>query len=77
MGTTVPDMSNLSPEIVRRAAPVELRASVLLGSDVVAWLEKRHDDGATWEEARDQLADLTGVRVSVRTLINWRMARAA
>ena len=70
-------MSNLSPEIVNRAAPSELRASVLLGSDVVVWLEKRHADGATWEDARDELAELTGVRVSVRTLINWRQARAA
>lgn len=68
-------MLNLSPELVHRATGPELRASVLLGTDVVKWLEKRHTDGATWEDARDQLAELTGVRVSVRTLINWRAAR--
>lgn len=70
-------MFDLSPEVVNRATGPELRASVLLGSDVVKWLEKRHEDGATWEDARDELAKLTGVRVSVRTLINWRQARAA
>lgn len=70
-------MPDLSPEIARRAAPSELRASVLLGTDVVVWLEKRHADGKTWEDARDELAEKTGVRVSVRTLINWRQARAA
>lgn len=70
-------MSNLSPEFVKRARPDELRASILLGGDVVAWLEKRHDDGATWEDVRDQLAEATGIRVSIRTLINWREARAA
>lgn len=69
-------MLNLSPEIVNRAGVTELRASLLLGRDVVAWLEDRHKDGATWEEARDQLADLTGVRVSIRTIVNWRTARA-
>ena len=68
-------MLDLSPELVNRATGPELRASVLLGTDVVKWLEKRHDGGATWEDVRDQLADVTGVRVSVRTLINWRTAR--
>lgn len=70
-------MENLSPEFVKNARPDELRTSILLGSDVVPWLEKRHDDGATWEEVRDQLAAATGIRVSIRTLINWREARAA
>lgn len=68
-------MNQISPELIRGASRDELAATVLLGRDVVAWINDRHNDGRTYEEIRDELAERTGVRVSMRTLANWRAAR--
>lgn len=65
----------MSPEMIRGASRDELAATVLLGRDVVAWINDRHDAGRTYEEIRDELSELTGIRVSMRTLGNWRAAR--
>lgn len=66
----------MSPDLIRAASRDELAATMLLGRDVVAWINDRHDhDRRTYEEIRDELAERTGVRVTLRTIGNWRAAR--
>lgn len=72
-------MATQTPLEVRPGASAnEIRATLHLGRDVVAWINDRHDkDGKTYDAIAAELAEHTGVRVTSRTLHNWRMQRAS
>lgn len=73
---TVPDVKKTATS--RPTAKQEL-ASVLLGEDVMTWMDRAHRAGSTWRDIAGELSYRTDGRISVteQTIHNWRKARAA
>ena len=61
-----------------RTTPKQELASVLLGEDVMAWMDRAHAAGSTWRDVAGELSYRTDGVVSVteQTIHNWRKARA-
>lgn len=57
----------------RRRTATQTLATVLLGEDVMSWLERKHDELGSWEAATEALDEATQGQVSVtlRTVTNW------
>ena len=61
-----------------RTTPKQELASVLLGEDVMTWMDRAHRDGSTWRDIAGELSYRTNGAVSVteQTIHNWRKTRA-
>lgn len=61
-----------------RTTPKQELASVLLGEDVMTWMDRAHAAGSTWRDVAGELSYRTDGVVSVteQTIHNWRKARA-
>lgn len=59
-------------ETPRRTATQTL-ATVLLGEDVMSWLDRKHRELGSWDAATSALAEATNGQVTVteRTVHNW------
>lgn len=71
-------MQTNQPRRPRRTATQTL-ATVLLGEDVMSWLDRQHRELGSWDAATTALAEATRGQVTVteRTVLNWLSAYRA